>query len=62
MSTLTRRDYEELAADRKRQHIKAEGRGPVNENPDGCYYCGSPHHHSGDCNDQVALSEAGELS
>lgn len=48
-------------ADLRRRHIEAEGRGAVNENPDGCYYCGSPHHHSGDCGDQVARAEADEL-
>lgn len=30
-------------------HVEAEGDGPCNENPDGCYNCGSPHHHSSDC-------------
>ena len=32
-----------------REHVKAEGRNAWNDNPDGCYYCGSPHHHSSDC-------------
>lgn len=33
-------------------HIKREGRGPVNEHPDGCYFCGSSSHHSGDCQER----------
>jgi hypothetical protein len=40
----------------RREHYDAEGSGPVNENPDGCYYCGSPHHHSGDCQEREELS------
>lgn len=35
-------------------HFEAEGNGPANENPDGCYYCGSPHHHSSDCREPEA--------
>jgi hypothetical protein len=35
-------------------HIAAEGRNAWNDNPDGCYYCGSPHHHSSDCQDAEA--------
>lgn len=35
----------------RRAHVAAEGSGPVNENPDGCYYCGSSQHHTGDCDD-----------
>lgn len=39
--------------DIKRQlHILAEGNGVANDNADGCYYCGSPHHHSTDCRDR----------
>ena len=30
-------------------HLRREGRGTVNENPDGCYYCGSASHHSDGC-------------
>lgn len=30
-------------------HIRREGRSAVNENLDGCYYCGSIHHHSDGC-------------
>lgn len=38
----------------RRAHFEAEGAGSVNENPDGCYYCGSPHHHSSDCRESEA--------
>jgi hypothetical protein len=41
----------EQAEQLKRRHIEAEGRHAWNDNPDGCYYCGSPHHHSSDCQD-----------
>lgn len=36
----------------ERAHMAAEGRSPVNENPDGCWHCGSMTHHSGDCTDR----------
>ena len=49
-----------VAEERKQRHIAAEGTGPTNENPDGCYYCGRDHH-SNDCMDETALAQAGEL-
>jgi hypothetical protein len=33
----------------REEHMRYEGRGPVNEHPDGCWNCGSPHHHTTDC-------------
>lgn len=33
-------------------HELAEGSGVANDHPDGCYYCGSPLHHSTDCRDR----------
>jgi len=30
-------------------HIVREGKGGVNEHPDGCYFCGSSLHHSQEC-------------
>lgn len=31
------------------EHISNEGDGVANDHPDGCFYCGSPLHHSQDC-------------
>lgn len=42
---LPRKSPEQLFQD----HIRREGRGVSNENPDGCYYCGSLSHHSDGC-------------
>lgn len=34
------------------QHIAKEGTGQSNDHPDGCWYCGSPNHHSIECEDR----------
>ena len=34
------------------KHIALEGSNTWNEHPDGCFYCGSSHHHSQDCPDK----------
>lgn len=44
--------HSEAEEQRYQCHIEAEGRHAWNDNPDGCYYCGSPHHHSGDCQER----------
>jgi hypothetical protein len=31
------------------RHVTNEGDSAWNEHPDGCYHCGSSHHHSSDC-------------
>ena len=31
------------------RHVANEGHSAWNEHPDGCYHCGSTHHHSSDC-------------
>ena len=36
-------------ADARRQHIRREGGGPINEHPDGCYHCGGHDHLTVDC-------------
>lgn len=35
-----------------RRHVSREGNRPYNENPDGCWYCGSDAHHSQDCRER----------
>lgn len=35
--------------ERYQEHIRHEGDGQANDHPDGCYFCGSGLHHSGDC-------------
>lgn len=37
---------------RYRDHVRREGRQSWNDNPDGCYWCGSMHHHSNDCRER----------
>lgn len=54
---MSARARAEQAEQLKRRHIEAEGRHAWNDNPDGCYYCGSPHHHSSDCQDRAAFDE-----
>lgn len=56
LNSTVKYDRAEQVERQKRQHIEAEGRNAWNDNPDGCYYCGSPHHHSSDCQDPEAQS------
>ena len=45
----------DLAAKHEQEYqdaLEREGRGPVNESPDGCYFCGSIHHHSDCCHER----------
>lgn len=35
--------------DEYNKHLQREGKGAVNENPDGCYWCGSLWHNSQEC-------------
>ena len=37
------------------KHIANKGSGQSNDHPDGCFYCGSSLHHSGDCPEREEL-------
>ena len=54
---LTPREAREALADLMQEiayqnHVAHEGNRPYNENPDGCWYCGSDAHHSQDCRER----------
>lgn len=40
------------AYDRYTTHLEREGSEPWNDHPDGCWFCGSTHHHSNECPDR----------
>ena len=52
METRRILEPQELREQQYREHLKREGRSQTNENPDGCYFCGSGWHHSDDCPDR----------
>ncbi len=41
--------WSEAEERRLNEHMQREGSGPVNQHPDGCYYCGSAWHMSDCC-------------
>jgi hypothetical protein len=41
--------YNSASVQMYQEHIAREGNGQVNENLDGCFFCGSQWHHSQEC-------------